>query len=88
MKVDRHTCGTGKSHLYMTQRSPSPQVRSHDCRFSFSVWCELNDSFCLPGELLDKISIIKSTHLLEGASRYPGFLLKVLITFVCFHLLC
>lgn len=32
--------------------------------------------FSIPAELLEKISVIKSTNLLEGASRYHLFLLK------------
>lgn len=34
--------------------------------------------FFIPGELLEKISVTKSTHLLEGASRYDLFLFPVI----------
>ena len=37
----------------------------------FNQWC----FFFIPEELLDKLSVIKSTHLLEDASRYHVFLL-------------
>lgn len=86
VKADQHTCGTGKSLLYMTRDSQSPLVRSHgfclwsNCIDCFSIWFEnwVSDVFffflIIPGELLDKLSVIKSTNLLEGASRYHLFL--------------
>lgn len=64
----------------MTRHSQSPQVRSHDregdflLKIFFTVLYDMSFVF-FPGELLEKISVIKPTHLLEGASRYPGFVL-------------
>lgn len=79
--ADKNTCGTGKWHPYMTRDIPSPPVRPRgpqtqpEC--SFWIWFK---SWCLvlvfmPEELLEKISVTKSTNLLEGASRYDLILL-------------